>query len=546
MGNASRALGVTAILGALLVTGQPALAQPAPPQSAPRFEVPAKYADQRIEWAPCFQGELPPDYPPGSERLQCGIMTTPMDWRNPNNGKEISIAVSRLSPATGRSDRALFTNPGGPGGAGRGMPLALLERGRVEVLNNFDIYGIDVRGTGRSSTVSCGPETDEGSQLDVRDRDPETIQAFMDMTQRFAADCQKNSGELGRFVTTEQTVADLDLLRQVEQYEKINWFGVSGGTWLGAYFATYFPQSVDKVVLDSNAEFTGSWQDVFGWQPMAFERRWREDALPWLAAHDANYHLGTDPRQVQATVDELRADLKANPLPAPEGPPVDHSALDNLILQSMYSKSSFPQLGDTLVSLRQDTGAAAPVLAQARARAMPMQAADDAESQTATFYSIQCNDTPFRGTPESVVVQSGVEGRLYPLYGYYTVMEPCMYWQRPDVNLLKPTGVGVPPVLMLQSENDPATALEGAELAHQRFLGSRLLTVRNEGDHGVYASGNACVDDVVEAYLLDGVLPKRDLTCEGLPLPEPAGMRSAAPGGLSLLDTLTRLAGALG
>ncbi|MCI2418914.1 alpha/beta hydrolase [Saccharopolyspora sp. K220] len=539
MRNTTRATGVATILGALLATGQPALASP-----VPTFEVPAKFAEQRIQWAPCFAGELPPELPPGSERLECGTLAAPMDWHNPNNGGEISIAVSRLPATGGPSDRALFTNPGGPGGAGLAMPLAMLSINRPELPANFDIYGIDVRGTGRSSTVSCGPQRQPN--LDVRDRDPANIQALMDLNRQFAADCQQHSGELGRYVTTEQTVADLDLLRQVERREKINWYGVSGGTWLGAYFATYFPRSVDKVVLDSNAEFTGSWQDVFGWQPMAFERRWRADVLPWLAAHDANYHLGTDPAQVQATVDGLRAALKANPLPVPDGPPVDHNALDVLVLQSMYSKSAFPRLGDTLAALREGAGEAAPVLAQARSRTMPMQATDPMDSQTATLFSIRCNDTAFRGTPESVVAQSGIQGWKFPTYGYYSISQPCLYWERPDVSLPTPTGAGVPPVLMLHSEHDPATAFEGAEIAHRQFQGSRLVTVRNEGDHGVYGIGNACVDDVVEGYLIDGRVPEGDLTCEGLPAPEPVQPHGFAPTGRSLLDVLEDLAGVLG
>ncbi|GAA0507310.1 peptidase [Saccharopolyspora subtropica] len=540
MGSARRALGVTAALGALLATAQPALAQP----TAPMFEVPAKFAEQRIQWAPCFAGELPPELPPGSERLQCGTFTAPLDWHNPDNGKEISIAVSRLTPADGPTGRALFTNPGGPGGAGLEMPLALLTMNRPELPANFDIYGIDVRGTGRSSTVSCGPQ-EQDSSLDPRDRDPHTIQAFLDLTQRFVAACQQHSGELGRHVTTEQTVADLDLLRRIEGHQKINWYGVSGGTWLGAYLATAFPESVDKVVLDSNAQFTGSWQQVFGWQPMAFQRRWREDVLPWLAAHDGTYHLGADPRQVQDTVDGLRARLKAHPLPVPDGPPVDHNAFDGLLLQSMYSKFAFPQLGATLAALRDGTGEAAPVLAAARARTMPM-LADPLDSQTATLYSIRCNDTPFRGSPASVVVQSGVEGRLYPLYGYHSIAQPCVFWDRPPVRLPKPTGRGVPPVLMLQSENDPATAFEGAWIAHQEFQGSRMVTVRNEGDHGVFGTGNACVDDVVSAYLVDGRVPRADVTCEGIPAPEPAGVRGATAGGHSLLDVLDELADLLG
>ncbi|KAA5836302.1 alpha/beta hydrolase [Saccharopolyspora hirsuta] len=532
MRSATRALGATAVLGALLATGQPALAQP----TAPTFEVPAKFAEQRIQWAPCFDGELPPELPPGSERLQCGTFTAPMDWHDPDNGKEISIAVSRLSPESGPAGRALFTNPGGPGGAGLNMPLAMLANGRPELPANFDIYGIDVRGTGASSTVSCGPAEDVPvPQPDPHDRDPQNIAVMLGMSRDTAEACQRHSGELGRHVTTEQTVADLDLLRQVEGHDKINWYGVSGGTWLGAYLATYFPGSVDKLVLDSNTEFTGSWQDVFSWQPMAFERRWREDLRPWLAAHDATYHLGATPEQVQATVDELRAELKANPLPVPGGAPVDHGVLDAMLLQSMYSKFAFPVVGDALVQLREGR-ATDPAVAAVRERSTPM-LADPQDSMIATLYSIRCNDTAFRGSPGSVVAHSGVEGRKYPFYGYYTIFQPCVFWDRPQVDLPQPTGEGLPPVLMLQSENDPATALEGAEIAHRKFAGSRMITVRDEGDHGVYGAGNACVDDAVEAYLVDGQVPE-DMTCDGVPLPEPGPSTFAATSGGTVLDRL--------
>ncbi|MFD1050645.1 alpha/beta hydrolase [Kibdelosporangium lantanae] len=43
--------------------------------------------------------------------------------------------------------------------------------------------------------------------------------------------------------------------------------------------------------------------------------------------------------------------------------------------------------------------------------------------------------------------------------------------------------------------------------------GSRLVTWADAFRHGVYASGNACVDNAVSRYLLDGVLPAGDVTC---------------------------------
>ena len=68
---------------------------------------------------------------------------------------------------------------------------------------------------------------------------------------------------------------------------------------------------------------------------------------------------------------------------------------------------------------------------------------------------------------------------------------------------------------MVQSVRDPATPLAGAQRAHAGFANSRLLTVQDEGDHGIYGFGNDCVSDVVESYLVDGVVPARDLSCPG-------------------------------
>ena len=529
-----RLMAGAAVAAALLAVAPPVVAEP---QAAP-----PTYADQQVQWKPCFPEPLPPGLPPGSERLECGTMTAPQDWQNPNQGKDITIAVTRLAPPGGPAGRVLFTNPGGPGGAGLEMPLVLLDQEKL--VGSFDIYGIDVRGTGMSSTVSCGPQA-PSSPLDPKDRSELSVRAQLDAVEQFARDCQQHSGELGRYVTTEQTVADLDLLRQVEGHERISWFGVSGGTWLGAYYATYFPKAVDRFVLDSNTQFTGSWQDVFGWQPMAFERRWREDLRPWLAANDATYHLGATPEAVQTSVDELREQLKANPIPSPDGPPLDHNALDALQVYAMYSKAAFPKFGEALAGL----GAGAPnpgavqALAEATVRETPMQPTPRQESMAATLYSIRCNDNEFRGGPDQLVWNSGLQGALFPTYGYHSIFQPCAYWDRPDVQLRKPTGEGVPPVLMLQSENDPATAAEGARIAHEQFRGSRLVTVTDEGDHGVYGGGNACVDDLVESYLVDGVVPPRDVTCRGLPLPGAQQAEAAEPG---LLEALEELTGVLG
>jgi hypothetical protein len=79
---------------------------------------------------------------------------------------------------------------------------------------------------------------------------------------------------------------------------------------------------------------------------------------------------------------------------------------------------------------------------------------------------------------------------------------------------------------MIQSELDPATAIEGARRAHARFANSRMITVSNESQHGVYATNppytNTRLDELVDSFLADGILPAEQ-SIPGIPLLPPPG-----------------------
>ncbi|HEX6339734.1 alpha/beta hydrolase [Umezawaea sp.] len=502
---------VIALIGALVGGGLPAQAREA--REAP---VPDRYLAQRIEWAPCFDQENPPEgLPPGGERLECGTFLSPQDWRRAGRGEDITIAVSRLRPVSGEAKGSVLTNPGGPGGPGRTFPLLFL--GQPKLLADQEIIGIDVRGTGDSTNVTCGGYDWLGI-TDPRDRGRANLELLFDAAEQQARACQVSSGEFGKVVNTEQTVRDLDLLRHLLGREKVNWVGYSGGSWLGAYYATYFPHRVGKFVIDSNTEFTSTFQTIFGAFGMGFERRFRTDFLPWVAKYDSLYHLGTTAEAVRLNYEDVRAKLAANPLPLPDGSLLTSVLFDLFLFRAQYSKYNFQPAAEQFAQLRQ-------IVVDQRGSVAALGRFADAPN--GTLHSIICNDTPFRGDRDHLVRESGRQGALYPLIGWYVVAAPCAFWDRPPLRLKAPTGRGVPPILMVQSVRDPATPLEGAQRAHAKFAGSRLLTVTDEGDHGVYAFGNTCVDTIVESFIVDGVVPARDLTCAGVPLPVPTAGVSA-------------------
>ncbi|WP_329789373.1 alpha/beta hydrolase [Lentzea sp. DG1S-22] len=459
---------------------------------------------QQIQWQKCFDPPRP-GFPAGSERLECGSFTAPMDWNNPRNGKTITIAVSRLTPKNGRANSTVFTNPGGPGGPGRTMPLLYLERPKLS--ENAEIIGIDVRGTGASSNVTCGGFNTDG-QVDPRDRGKANLDLLYGSMELLAEFCQAKSGEFGRYVSTDQTVKDLDLLRQVLGKKKVSWLGYSGGSWMGAYYATYFPKTLDRIVLDSNVDFTLPWQPIFDDWGMAFERRFRVDFLPWVAKYDNVYHLGKTGEEVRQSYERTRAKLNEEPVTRPDGV-YNGVTLDALLRSTLYNKASFAEGAQTFAELAGTVQAPVNALAS------------HPDAQLGTAYSILCNDTPFRGDRKYLERDGTRDGAKWPLVGYTQIAGPCAFWDRPDIRLKQPTGTGVAPTLMVQSVRDPATPIEQARRAHRNFENSVLLTVEDEGDHGIYGFGNQCVDDVVERYLVDGVTPAGDLKCPGVPLPAP-------------------------
>ncbi|KAA2253903.1 alpha/beta hydrolase [Solihabitans fulvus] len=541
------ALTALTVIGTLLAGGYSATAA-APTDTDQALATPARYLNQTIDWQPCLDpNHIPPGLPPGSERLQCGSYTTPRDWHHPEHGPDLTIAVSRLRPVNGQPKGTVLTNPGGPGAAGRTLPLVFLASNRTKLLDSMEIVGIDVRGTGSSSAGSCGDDNWVG-QVDPRDRSDGNLDLLLSTAQLQAKFCQVKSSDLGRYITTEQTVRDLDLLRHLLGRDKVNWIGYSGGTWLGAYYATYFPNRVDKFVLDSNADFTGTWHDVFARFGLGFERRFREDYLPWVATYDSVFHLGVTGEQVRRQYESLRAALTARPVALPDGNRFTAPLLDFLFVRAMYSKSSFSAATKAFNTLIQVVAAPTDAGRQALVPVARQLAKND-DAENATFHAIMCNDMQTPLDPQGVLDESGRQGRQYPLVGYFVLIAPCTYWHRPDVQLRTPTGRGVPPVLMVQSQHDPATPYEGALRAHQRFAGSRMLTVTNEGDHGQYAFTNPCVNDTVEAFVVDGRVPTADLSCAGVGLPVPtaeAALVAAQPGNpIEQAERFSELAGPL-
>lgn len=347
--TALAAASALALAGPLLLAVSPAAAAPPGPgstrpatvaQAQREFEerTPRRYRDQDLTWAPCSSAQI------GVLNalvggLECAQVAVPRDWDAPAEGDPLQVTISRLPRTGARPGRTIVTNPGGPGGAG--LTLAALGSS-VPALAGTEVIGLDVRGTGASSSLTCGDDLLAAASVapDYRDRSPEALALAAKSVQAGAEACADDP--LVDVVNTRQTVFDVDLVRDALDRDTIDWVGYSGGTWLGTQFATHLPARVGRFVLDSTVDATAGYQEVFSYQPMAFQRRFEQDFAPWVAAGNAAHGLGATGAEVTATYERLRASVAARPIGVP-GLALDGTLLDSLVLQAMYGKAQFPQ-----------------------------------------------------------------------------------------------------------------------------------------------------------------------------------------------------------
>ncbi|KAA6215403.1 alpha/beta hydrolase [Streptomyces albofaciens JCM 4342] len=473
-----------------------------PAAAAGGARVPARYTEQRLSWHACD----------GKPSLECATMTVPRDWHHPADGPDLGVSVSRHRAADPAARRGvLMMAAGGPGGQGLLRPADFAE-GSPAVAAAYDIVSFNQRGLPLSTPLTCQTRTEFDAFFgdDARDRSPAAVRGVVRRSRQLARACQERSGGLAPYITTDQTVRDMDLFRTLLGARRIAYYGPSYATMIGAYYATEFPHRVDRLVLDSPVGFAGTWQAFEEGQPLSFQRRFEQDFLPWLAARDTSYHYGRTAAEAKEKWEARRRVLRAHPADLGNGRRVTPNVLDNGAVNAMYNARRFAPLATALAALDHwDTATPAE-----RGTARKVFGDYLSPAFLAEFAAVTCNDTPWSRDMDGWVRRTADYTRTYPLAGARALAftATCAAWPASHAPRVHVTGKGLPPTLMLASRRDPAAHYEGALGAHRALRGSRLVTVGG-GDHGQYRNGNPCVDSLVDRYLLTGAAPARDTTC---------------------------------
>nr|WP_221379881.1 alpha/beta hydrolase [Actinoplanes polyasparticus] len=439
--------------------------------------------------------------------MQCSTVTVPLDYRRPA-AEKIDLTISRIASSNPTKRRGvLLLNPGGPGVSGLTMPSDLVTRGiPSSVLDSYDLIGLDPRGVGHSTPVDCKFTVEQNNPGNIPPwaEDAATVAADAKVARDVADQCAVNDPG-GRMVhmSTANTARDLDQIRRALGEAKASFFGASYGSALGAAYASMFPQTTDRVILDSNLGDTALTRES--------QRRYglgMEQAFPgfarWAAGRHSAYGLGRTAQDVRRTYFALAERLDDEPMAG-----LDGRFFRQFTYVSLYNKSSYGILAQLWQSLNVSDQAS--VTTTVAAAAQP-----HAQSNFLSAYlAVACNDSTW---PSEVgVYQRDVakDRQKFPMFGAAAAnISPCAFWSRkspePQVEI---NDKGPANILILQNRLDVATPLVGGQILRREFAQrSRLVTV-GDNQHGVYVFGsNACALNVGTAWLVEGKLP-RDSNC---------------------------------
>ncbi|MGW8065489.1 alpha/beta fold hydrolase [Streptomyces ziwulingensis] len=509
MGQRAAVLCGAAVIAAGAVTALPAGA------SAPH---PARDADAAaLTWKTCGTEGYP--------TLQCATLRVPLDHARPS-GEQITLALSRVPHTAETFQGPLLVNPGGPGGSGLTLAGFVASSLPADVAAQYDVIGFDPRGVGRSEpALNCLPGHFAPVRPDSVPTAPAVERAGLARAKAFADACGEKYADVLPYVDTVSAARDLDAVRRALGAERINYFGYSYGTYLGAVYARLHPDRVRRLVLDSVVDPTAVWYDANLRQDHAFDDRHRA-FLAWIAAHDGAYGLGSDPERVAAAWYAMRTALAKEPADGKVGA----SELEDTFLPGGYYNGYWPYLAEAFAAYVNDADTGP--LVEAYEDFGAVDASD--ENGYSVYASVQCRDAAWprdwdRWRDDNWNVH---EKAPFVTWNNAWYNAPCAFWPADSRRPVDVTNHELPPALLFQATGDAATPYEGGVTAHRLLRGSGLVVEEGGGNHGITLSGNTCLDEHLAAYLADGTVPRgggeADAVCAALPAPRPLESRAVS------------------
>jgi len=431
---------------------------------------------------PCQSSEGPTD-------ALCGTVTV-FENRHTAIGRQIRLWVVVLpSLASTASDDPLFFLAGGPGQAA--AQLASQIRGAFrQVQRTRDIVLVDQRGTGKSNPLNC--RSGASSLREMTEGSAAALARLRRCLDGYDADV--------RLYTTDIAMDDLDDVRAVLGYDRINLYGGSYGTRAALVYVRQHGEHVRSIVLDGVAP--------------------TDMRLPLFTARDAQHALdkaladceaesacnGTFPAMA-SRIRNLITSLDRHPRHVrivhprtgiAEDVDVDARLVSSVIFNALYSPLTASIVPALVDRAEKDDYQGLFALALAGEGA-------GEDMSIGMQLSVLCSEDASRVSPEELAHQTSKS-----VFGSHLIgsqLEACAIWPRGTVHddYYRPVISDVP-ALVLSGEVDPVTPPVWGESVVKHLSHGKHLIMPSTG-HGVVMTpcGNRIVSDFIKRGSVDGL-----------------------------------------
>jgi pimeloyl-ACP methyl ester carboxylesterase len=451
----------------------------------------------------------------------CGHLTVPLDPSGVVPGT-VTLSIRRKLAATGTATEAVIALAGGPGQAA--LPFAT-DAAQIMggALGTSDLVVFDQRGTGDSGALKCTAFDNLSAPLSEA-----------------VPDCADQLGAARAFYTTDDSVFDIEQIRQALGYSKLILYGTSYGTKVALRYAAEYPQNVAGLVLDSTVAPNGP--DVFDQSSYAAVPRLLRQLCAAGACRSIPNPLGD--------LEKVLAQLARGSVPASfyngKGTRQRITITTEDVAQVLFD-------GDDDPALRADFPAAVAAAANGRygllailvEHAVIGAQAEFGQVDNPLYFDTECEELPFpwnrMDSPagrlgEALAAAQAMPPGTFGPFSYRTAVNgstatACAYW--PFATATPETAItALPdvPTLIISGADDMRTPTSNADLVASMIPDATVLVVPEVGHSVLTTEFGSCAQDAVNAFFAGTAI---DTSCTARALPAYLRPAQAPPSSLA-------------
>ncbi|KAH7099404.1 alpha/beta-hydrolase [Auriculariales sp. MPI-PUGE-AT-0066] len=483
---------------------------------------------ETLEWVSCYE-----------RPFECARLEVPLDYARPH-GQKAAIALIRL-PSKYSIGHALWRgpilyNPGGPGGSGVADVLRDGHAYSRMIGDDFDHVAFDPRGVGFTTPSLQLFRTTAEAKIFALAR-PTTLNDSADSLARTWAwskmmgklvEERKEVNWVAQHMSTAIVARDMLAITRAFGREKLQYWGFSYGSVLGATYATMFPDKVERIIIDGVVDgenyYAGAWsnnlRDADAGLELAIASCSRSSRCPLFAPTSA-FNKTSSPSVVRARIESILAALTREPLVARDNATGNYGVVDGAtarlrIFRALYNPMQRGMEHIFAALAAAENGDGAPLLRVSGVTNALWRCESGSGSECGptaglpimeVMAAIACGDG-------DVVEHNNLED-LEAFYDMWAVHTFCAGWKvRPVERFHGPLIANTSfPILLISNTADPVTPLWAAKKMSKGFQGSVVLTQNSPG-HCSVAATSLCTTKAIRGYFRDGHLPSPNTICE--------------------------------